>query len=183
MSKNPDFLDIRRRESVAIVPGLEPTAGCVPHAVVFLLDKSTEINDICYVHEGLKNYICNIERDALKMALDCYCTRVYIVEWTESIGSSFDIFCKVFPFQMRGAAFELAREKNVNVIIVNFREWLDYDDETFYYKIGCRENSNRDIVMKLREEYKKTRYLHGYFGKPRYRGVNLKMAIDMCLFR
>ena len=135
------------------------------------------------MHEGLKNYICNIERDVLKMALDCCCTRVYIVEWTETSGTRFDIFYKVVPFQMRRAAFELAREKNANVRIVNFREWLDYDDETFYDKIGCRENPNSDIAMKLREEYKKTRYLHGYFGKPRYRGVNLKMAIDMCLFR
>lgn len=135
------------------------------------------------MHEGLKNYLCNIERDALKMALDCCCTRVYIVEWTESNGSRFDMYAKAVPFQMRRAAFELAREKHANVRIVNFREWLDYDDETFYDKIGFRENPNNDIAMKLREEYKKTRYLPGYFGKPRYRGINLKMDIGMCLFR
>jgi len=117
------------------------------------------------------------------MALDCHCTRVYIVEWTESNGSRFDMYANVVPFQMRRAAFEMAREKNAYVRIVNFREWLDYDDETFYDKIGYRENPNNDIAMKLREEYKKTRYLHGYFGKPRYRGIKLKMAIDMCLFR
>lgn len=173
---------------MAHVPGMEPTAGCVPHAVTFtfLLDKSSAINDICYVHEGLKNYLSDIERDALKMALDCYCTRVYIVEWTEFNGTRCDMFCRVVPFQMRGAAFELAREKRVmdaRVRIVNFREWLDYDDETFYDKIGYRNNPNNDIAMKLREEYKKTRYLPGYFGKPRYRGVNLKMGIKMCLFR
>ena len=135
------------------------------------------------MQEGLKNYLCNIERDALKMALDCCCTRVYIVEWTEVNGSRFDICAKVVPFQMRGAAFELAREKHAHVKIVNFREWLDYDDDTFYDKIGYRKSPNNDIALKLREEYKKTRYLPGYFGKPRYRGINLKMAIDMCLFR
>ena len=135
------------------------------------------------MHEGLKNYICNFERDALKMALDCCCTRVYVVEWTESNGSRFDMFYKAVPFQMRGAAFELAREKHAHVKIVNFREWLDYDDDTFYDKIGYRKSPNNDIALKLREEYKKTRYLPGYFGKPRYRGINLKMAIDMCLFR
>ena len=135
------------------------------------------------MHEGLKNYLCNIERDALKMALDCCCTRVYIVEWTEVNGSRFDMYAKVVPFQMRRAAFELAREKHAHVRIVNFREWLDYDDDTFYDKIGYRKSPNNDIALKLREEYKKTLYLHGYFGKPRYRGINLKMAIDMCLFR
>ena len=117
------------------------------------------------------------------MALDCCCTRVYIVEWMEVNGSRVDMFCKVVPFQMRRTAFELAREKHAQVRIVNFREWLDYDDETFYDKIGFRENPNNDIDMKLRDEYKKTRYLHGYFGKPRYRGINLKLGIDMCLFR
>ena len=168
---------------MAIVPGMELTAGFVPHAVVFLLDKSPQINDICYVHEGLKNYLCGVERDALKMALDCCCTRVYIVEWTEVNGSRFDMCANVVPFQMRRAAFELAREKHAKVIILNFREWLDYDDETFYDKIGYRNGPNNEIALKLREEYKKTRYLPGYFGKPRYRGINLKMAIDMCLFR
>ena len=120
------------------------------------------------------------------MALDCCCTRLYIVEWTEVNGSRFGMYGKVVPFQMRGAAFELAREKRVNgarVRIVNFREWLDYDDETYYNKIGYRKSPNADIAMKLREEYKKTRYLPGYFGKPRYRGINIKMAIDTCLFR
>ena len=126
------------------------------------------------MQEGMKNYLCNIERDALKMALDCCCTRVYIVEWTEVNGSRFDMCAKVVPFQMRRAAFELAREKHAHVRIVNFREWLDYDDETFYDKIGFRENPNNDIAMKLREEYKKTLYLHGYFGKPRYRACSGK---------
>lgn len=117
------------------------------------------------------------------MALDCCCTRVYIVEWTEVNGSRFDMYGKVVPFQMRRAAFELAREKNAHVRIVNFRGWLDYDDEMFYDKIGYRKGPNADIAMKLREEYKKTRYLPGYFGKPRYRGINQKMGIKMCLFR
>ena len=135
------------------------------------------------IGEGLKKYYEDIERDALKMCLDCYCTRVYIVEWTETSGSRFDMYFKVVPFQMRRAAFDLAREKHAQVIIFNFREWLDYDDETFYDKIGYRNSPNNDMALKLREEYKKTRYLPGYFGKPRYRGINIKMAIDMCLFR
>jgi len=50
-----------RRQQWGIRPLLrDKTAGWAPHAVVFLLDKSTEINDICHVHEGLKNYWCSI---------------------------------------------------------------------------------------------------------------------------
>ena len=135
------------------------------------------------IGDGLKKYYEDLERDMLKRCLECYCTRVYIVEWTEGNDTRFDMYANVFPFQLRGAAFELAREKHAHVRIVNFREWLDYDDEKFYDKIGYRNSPNRDIALKLREEYKKTRYLPGYFGKPRYRGVNLKLGIDMCLFR
>lgn len=133
--------------------------------------------------DGLKKFYDDLERDALKKCLDCCCTRVYIVEWTEDNGSRFDMYANVVPFQLRRAAFELAREKHSHVRIVNFREWLDYDDETFYDKIGYRKSPNNDMALKLRDEYKKTLYLPGYFGKPRYRGVNLKLSIDMCLFR
>lgn len=122
------------------------------------------------------------ERDMLTVALECFCTRVYTVEFSEFSSGRFSFCMKAFPFQLRRWAFDLAREKGALVRIYDFRRWLDTTDEDF--SAMCR-GPNRDVASRLREEYKKTRYMPGYFGKPVYRPVRKldKETFDRYFFK
>lgn len=108
------------------------------------------------------------ERKMLTVALKCQCTRVYTVEFSEYSSGRLEFCMNAFPFQLRRWAFDLAREKGALVRIYDFRRWLDTTDEDF--SAMCR-GPNGDVASRLRDEYKKTRYMPGYFGKPVYRPV------------
>ncbi len=118
--------------------------------------------------DGLARMYEKWEREMLTVALECFCTRVYTVEFSESSSGGFSFCMKAFPFQLRRWAFEFAREKGALVRIYDFRRWLDTTDEDFS---AMARGPNSDVASRLREEYKKTRYMPGYFGKPVYRPV------------
>ena len=130
---------------------------------------------------GLARMYEKWERKMLTVALKFQCTRVYTVEFSEFSSGRFSFCMKAFPFQLRKWAFEFAREKGALVRIYDFRRWLDTTDEDF--SAMCR-GPNRDVALRLREEYKKTRYMPGYFGKPVYRPVRKQYGdISSGIFR
>lgn len=123
----------------------------------------------------------NCEREMLTVALMCHCTRVYAVEFSEFSDERLTLGMKAFPFQLRRLAFEFANEKGGTVRIYDFRRWLDTTDEDFS---AMSRGPNMDVASRLRDEYKKTRYMPGYFGKPVFRQVRkLYGDISSCIFR
>lgn len=131
--------------------------------------------------DGLARMYEKWEREMLTVAMKCYCTRVYTVEFSESSADRITFSMKAFPFQLRKWAFEFAREKGALVRIYDFRRWLDTTDGDFS---AMAVGPNKDVASRLREEYKKTRYIPGYFGKPVYRPVRkLDGDISSRIFR
>ena len=131
---------------------------------------------------GLARMYEKWERKMLTVALKCQCTRVYTVEFSEFSSGRLEFCMNAFPFQLRRWAFELAREKGALVRIYDFRRWLDTTDEDFS---AMARGPNVDVASRLREEYKKTRYMPGYFGKPVYRPVRKLdgyISSGTCLF-
>lgn len=123
------------------------------------------------------------ELKMLTVALKCHCTRVYAVDFSEYSFGRLEFCMKAFPFQLRRFAFELAMEKRALVRIYDFRRWLDTTDEDF---LAMARGPNKDVAARLREEYKKTRYMPGYFGKPVYRPVRKLdgyISSGTCLFK
>ena len=79
-----------------------------------------------------KIILLDYEKDFLRTALLFNCTKIYIVEWTETTEAFIRYNTKFFPYQLRGDAFKLAREKDVNVQVRDIKRWaVDMSDEEF----------------------------------------------------
>lgn len=99
-------------------------------------------------HKAVQEY----ERRLLQTALDCDCTRVYVVDWTEQHESRLDFCYLCFPFQARREAFKLAKEKHTNVTIFNFRKWIDMSEDDFQF--FSYHSPNKDLARKIRERHR-----------------------------
>ena len=99
-------------------------------------------------HRAVQEY----ERRLLQTALDCDCTRVYVVDWTEQHECRLDFCYMCYPFQARREAFKLAKEKHTTVKIFNFRRWIDMPEDEF--QCAFYPSPNKDIAVLIRERHR-----------------------------
>lgn len=92
------------------------------------------------------------ERELLETALACGCIRVYVTDWSETHDGSWDYCYMAFPYDLRGEAFRLAREKDGKVVIHDFKKWVEMGDGEFsaYHD----DSPNYRLAKEVRERWR-----------------------------
>lgn len=137
---------------------LDASGSVDPDGFMTLDDLQREI--ISPRMEAAKEYAHRLERDAMETALRYGCRAVYVMEWCETHdfnddmkwGTRWDICWLCFPYELRGDAFRLSKERGGNVTIIDFKGVIELP-----YDIFCHiENPNRDLAERIRERWRAT---------------------------
>lgn len=106
---------------------------------------------------AIARYCIDMEKRAMEVAIDFDSRAVYVAEWTEVTetdtperhGYSFDMHFAVYPYRLRGLAFERVRPHDGHVRIIDFKALIAMPPDEF----SAIRSENRETAERLRRHF------------------------------
>lgn len=103
----------------------------------------------------IDRYCIDMEKQAMKTAIECHSRAVYVAEWTETVevetperhGMQWEMHFMVYPYNLRGWAFKRIQGNGGHVRIIDFKQLIEMPLDEF----TAIKSANKDLAAELRQ--------------------------------